>query len=343
MESVNRKKGIKDIKELMGRIRKGLGLRWRRIRLEDYYYSAGDETKKHFSARCIDRVSLRVSVFTIVFLIFYFFIRDALISVLNGIAWTAMVHVLAKKRRRNRARRNKEKILKKEAIDRFLDLTKDKEPEEFFDLIQDLLSKDALFSKLKCTKDNEGRPLIITGYFQGTRIGIYAKDPKGNTMIDGGDLKDFVKYCRIIGLKTGLYITNSTFDYAARGYAAGLGGDFNLILADKETLYNAFIKQGSLFSMADLEKRIEQAALEQSYGARHNLKNVLALKRVKTYGILSVLIAMYSIKVPYTLYYIFVSIILLCLSVTALVKWEIERHRRDIEESIKLDKIMEIE
>ena len=58
---------------------------------------------------------------------------------------------------------------------------------------------------------------------------------------------------------------------------------------------------------------------------------------------LSILIAVYSAMVPYTLYYIFVSLILMCLSVTALVRWEIEKFREEAENSVKLDSVMDTE
>lgn len=346
MDNINWKeiwtKMSRDVRKLAGRIKKETARRWRRTRLEDYYYSGG-ESQKNFRARSIDKIFFRILVFLSVSLAFYFLSRDFPISVFNGVVWTAAVHVIAGGRRKKKAEKNKERILKQRALDKFSHLTEDKSSGEFFAMVQELLRDNELFSELNCVTEDEGRPVIIRGYFKGEKTGIYAKKLEKDGMVAEKELKDFVEYCRITGLENGIYITNGAFDYAARGYAAGLD-DFNLFLADKEAIYKIFIKNNNgLFSMTDLEKKVEQAALEQSHSVKHNLKKILALRRVKTYAVLSILIGIYSVKVPYTLYYIFVSAVLLCLSVTALVRWKVERHKEHVEEGIKLDRAMDIE
>lgn len=330
-----------ELKGLLNRIRTWSGSRWRRTKLDDYYYSGG-ETDKNLRAKGIDRLFLRGLLFLTILLTCYFLTENFIVGALIGVLGVTVFHMLAKGRRKARISTNKEKMFEKEAIHKFLCIAEEKGPKEFFQLIGDLLNKSGLFSELRLIEDDKGNPLIITGNFKAEKVGIYGKKLGPERMVKKEDLEEFVSYCQSRGLENGVYIANGIFDYRARGYAAGLDV-FNLLLADTEVLYRGFLKQGFLFSMEELQGNMEQLALEQSHGAQHSLKKILALRRVKTYGVLSVIIAVYSVMVPYTLYYIFVSIVLLCLSATALVRWEIERHREDAENSIKLDRVMDME
>jgi len=328
-----------EIKGLLGCVREWLAARWRKARMNDYYYSGG-ETQKDFRARSIDRLFSRGVVFFLTASLVYFLVQNFLISVITGAMWTIMFHVLAKSRRNKRIVGNRERMLEKEAVDRFLRMTEDKDPGEFFYMVRGLLDKSELFAELELIKDDEDRPLLMTGYFKGEKAGVYARKLKPESMVKEKDLKEFVQYCESRGLENGIYIANGAFDYASRDYAAGLD-TFDLFIADTRALYRGFLKRDFLFPMKDLEAKIEQTVLEQSRETQHRLRKILAFRRIRTYAVLSILIAVYSVMVPYTLYYILVSSILLCLSVTALVRWEIEKFREETENSIKLDSVMD--
>lgn len=341
MKKITWAKVSSEIKGLLRRIKGRLAARWRKARMEDYYYSGG-ETQKDFRARSIDRLFSRGMVFTLTALAAYFLVQNLLISVFIGTLWTIMFNVIAKSRRKKRIARNREKILEKEAVGRFLKMTEDKDSREFFEMVRGLLGKSGQFSELELIKDDEGRPLIMEGSFKGEKAGIYGRKLKPDSMVKEKDLKEFVQYCRSRGLENGVYIANGVFDYAARDYAAGLD-DFDLFIGDTGSLYRGFLKRDFLFPMEDLEAQIEQNVLEQSREKQHSLRKILAFRRIRTYAVLSILIAVYSAMVPYTLYYIFVSLILMCLSVTALVRWEIEKFREEAENSVKLDSVMDTE
>ena len=233
-------------------------------------------------------------------------------------------------------------MLEKEAVERFLKLTADMDSGEFFNMVKEWLDRSCLCSNVKVIRDTDDRPLLITGEFKGRRTGVYAKKLKPDTMVKKDDLVEFVQYCLNRGLENGVYIASGSFDYSAREYAAGLE-TFNLYIADTGAIYRAFIKKGYVFPMEDLQSQMEQRVLEQEREERHSLGKVLAFRRIRTYAVLSILIAAYSVMVPYTLYYILVSLILLCLSVTAIVRWEVERLREEAENSIRLDSVMETE
>lgn len=329
------------MKMSVNRIKKWIGDRWRRTRIEDYYYFSGQASKNH-SARRMDRLFSRAVAMVLVTVPVYLYVRSLIIGLIVGTACTFLFHRLAAGRRQKKSRKNRLAMLEKEAIDRFTGMLEDKSPGDFFEIVRELLDKSGLFDGLETVKDNEGQILLITGRFKGEKTGIYAKKLKPDAMVKEMELKEFVQYCTGRGLENGIYIANGPFDYAAREYAVGLDF-FNLYIADTQTIYKAFLKGSLLFSMKDLEEQLEQKALERNHEMQHGLKKILAYRRIKTYAALSVLIAVYSVMVPYTLYYIFVSVVLLCLSLTALIRWEIEKFMEDAENSIKLDSAMDID
>ena len=329
------------IKQLLGRAKEWFVNRYRKAGLEDYYYSGG-QTSKNWRARSADRLFSRVAVFTAATLGIHLLVKDFPVSLFFGTGCTYLFHLAANSRRDKKIRSNRDGMLEKEAVDKFSKLTEDMDAEDFFETVKDWLGRSSLYSNPQILKDAEGRPLIITVEFKGQSTGVYAKKLKTGTMVKKKDLEQFVQYCRSRGLKKGIYIAGGSFDYSAREYAAGLE-TFDLYIADTGAVYRAFIRKGYMFSMEDLQAQLEQGVLEQNLETRHSLGKILASRRIRTYAILSILIAIYSVMVPYTLYYILVSLILLCLSVTALVRWEVERLREEAENSIRLDNVMETE
>jgi hypothetical protein len=335
------KQRLLQIKRLLGRASEWFNKRSRRASIEDYYYSGG-ETLKNRRARSIDRMFSRVVFFAAAASGAYLLVESLPIALFFAAGCTYLFHRTANSRKDKRVCRNRERMLEKEAVERFLKHTAEMDSGEFFNMVKEWLDRSGLYSNAEIIKDNEGRPLLITGEFRGLRTGVYAKKLKPDTMVKKDDLDEFVQYCISRGLENGVYIAGGSFDYSAREYAAGLE-TFNLYIADTGAIYRAFIKKGYVFSMEDLQSQMEQRVLEQDLEERHSLGKVLAFRRIRTYAVLSILIAVYSVMVPYTLYYILVSLILLCLSVTALVRWEVERLREEAENSIRLDNVMETE
>ncbi|NLZ92077.1 MAG: hypothetical protein GX918_09170 [Clostridiales bacterium] len=335
------KQRLIQIKRLLGRVVEWFKRRSREASIEDYYYSGG-EALKNRRARSIDRMFSRVVFFAAAVSGAYFLVKSIPAALFFSAGCTYLFHWSANSRRVKRARRNRERMLEKEAVERFLKLTSDMDSGEFFNMVKEWLDRSGLSSATEVIRDTDDRPLLITGEFRGQRAGVYAKKLKPDTMVKKDDLDEFVQYCLSRGLENGIYIAAGSFDYSAREYAAGLES-FNLYIADTGAIYRAFIKKGYVFSMEDLQSEMEQRVLEQDLEERHSLGKVLAFRRIRTYAVLSILIAAYSVMVPYTLYYILVSLILLCLSVTALVRWEVERLREEAENSIRLDNVMETE
>jgi predicted membrane protein len=329
------------IKHLLSCIYEWFRSRSRRAGIEDYYYSGG-EASKNRRARNVDRLFSRVTVFAAATSAAYLLVQNFLVGIFFGAGCVYLFHWLAKGRRVRRIQRNRERILEKEAVERFLKLAGDKSAGGFFEMVREWLERSSLFSNLEVIKDTEGRPLLIIADFKGQRTGIYAKKLEPEAVVKEKDLEEFVQYCESRGLENGIYIAGGAFDYSAREYVGSLDS-FNLYIADTGAIYRAFIRKGYLFSIEDLQEQLEQRVLEQNLEARHSLGKILAFRRIKTYAVLSILIAVYSVMVPYTLYYILVSVILLCLSVTALIRWEIERIREDVQNSIRLDNAMEAE
>jgi predicted membrane protein len=329
------------VKRLLGRAVEWFKSRSREASIEDYYYSGG-ETLKNRRARSIDRMFSRVVFFAAAASGTYLLVENLSAALFFAAGCTCLFHWTANSRRDKRVRRNRERMLEKEAVERFLKLTSDMDSGEFFNMVKEWLDRSGLCSATEVIRDTDDRPLLITGEFRGQRAGVYAKKLKPDTMVKKDDLDEFVQYCLSRGLENGIYIAAGSFDYSAREYAAGLES-FNLYIADTGAIYRAFIKKGYVFSMEDLQSEMEQRVLEQDLEERHSLGKVLAFRRIRTYAVLSILIAAYSVMVPYTLYYILVSLILLCLSVTALVRWEVERLREEAENSIRLDNVMETE
>ena len=83
MKKITWAKVSSEIKGLLRRIKGRLAARWRKARMEDYYYSGG-ETQKDFRARSIDRLFSRGMVFTLTALAAYFLVQNLLISVFIG-------------------------------------------------------------------------------------------------------------------------------------------------------------------------------------------------------------------------------------------------------------------
>jgi hypothetical protein len=335
------KQRLVQIKRLLGRAVEWFKRRSREASIEDYYYSGG-EALKNRRARSIDRMFSRVMFFAAAAFGAHLLVKSIPAALFFAAGCTYLFHLTANFRRDKRVRRNRERMLEKEAVERFLKHTEDLDSGEFFNVVKEWLDRSGLFSGSKVLRDTDDRPLLITGEFMGQRTGVYAKKLKPDTMVKKEDLEQFVQYCLSRGLENGVYIADGSFDYSAREFAAGLES-FNLYIADTGAIYRAFIRKGYVFSMEDLQSQMEQRALEQDLEERHSLGKVLAFRRIRTYAVLSILIAAYSVMVPYTLYYILVSLILLCLSVTALVRWEVERLREEAENSIRLDNVMETE
>jgi hypothetical protein len=323
------------------RIKEWISARLREAQIQDYYYSGGN-TSKHYRARSMDRLSARMAVFVLTAVSFYVYTGNFFAALFFGGVCTYLFDRLAMQLRNKRSEKNRAVLLEKEGIDRFTQLLEDKDNRGFFEIIFETLKKTCLFKGLKLIEDDEGRPLIITGEFKGEKVGIYANRLGKDASVKEANLKEFVQYCKSRQLGNGIYIASGPFDYASRGYAAGLDS-FNLYIADTQTIYRAFIKKGFLFSMDDLEEKLEQRVFEHNKETQHSLKRILAYRRIRTYIVLGVLIAVYSAYVPYSVYYILVSIVLLCLSLTALIRWKIEKFMEDSENSIKLDSLMDAE
>ncbi len=316
-----------------------ISVRLRNARIQDYYYSGGDTTK-HYRARNLDRLFARVIVFTLTVLSFFIYTGNFFAGLFFGGVCIYLFDRLAKRFRNLRCEKNREAMLEKEAVDRFNKLLEEKTSRDFFEIVCEMLGKDHSFTGLRIIEDNEKRPFLITGRFRGEDVGIYADKLKEGTSVKEKNLEEFTRYCMDRGLKNGIYIASGPFDYSAREYAVNLDS-FNLFIADTKTMHKVFLKRGLLFPIKDLEEGLEQKILEQNEETHHRFRRILAYRRIRTYTVLGVLIAVYSVFVPYSFYYLFVSIVLFSLSLTALIKWRIEKYMEDAENSIKLDNIMD--
>lgn len=322
-----------------GYVREWISTRLEKIQMEDYYYSGGDTTK-HYWARIMDRLLARCVVFGLITPAFSLYTGRFFVGIFFGGIITYLFDRLEVHLRRTRCKNNRRTMLENEAVTRFAKQLEGKSERGFFELTLEMLGKSNLFIELELVEDDEGRPLLITGKFKEEKIGVYADKTEKDQMVKLKDLKKLVEYCKNRGLKTGIYITNGHFDYASREYAINLDS-FNLLIADKHVIYRAFLKKDYLFSMEELENELKESILERNQEAHHGWRRILAYRRIRTYTVLGALIAVYSVYVPYSFYYIFVAIVLFCLSLTALVRWKIEKYMEDAENSIKLDSVMD--
>lgn len=306
--------------------------------IENYYYSRGN-SDKNYGARWIDRVFSKAMLFVLASLVAFLFAQNLLIVFACGMLSTSLYHVGEKSLRKKRIRQRKEEFIKREVVKKFLSLIDGQDEKEFFLTIRDMLDESGHFTKLEISFDDEKRPIIMEGYLNDTKVGIYCKKLQEGQRIGRESLEEFVEYCKGCGLSEGVYITNGIFEYSSRDYLLNLY-DFKLYLADIDTLYKLILKHDFLFSIEGIEKELERGILDQARTTKDGLKKVLAFRRIKAYTALGIVIALYSKFVPYRQYYIFVAIVLLSLSLTALVQWRVEKYKESMEREMKLDEVI---
>lgn len=307
-------------------------------KVENHYYSAGDE-KKGYGARWLDRLFMRGVVFILACISGIFILENSFAVLAAGLFLTTLYYIAEKRLDRRRISKGKEQLIRKEMIKRFCERVKEVDERGFLEVMMELFEKSGFFSELKMVCDQPGQPILVEGVFKGEKVGIYCSKVKGQENIKAEDLKRFVDVCIKRGLGRGIYVTDGHFNYCAKEYATGLS-HFSLLLADIDGIYRGFLRKGLLFSRDEVENSIYSRVLDRSRTKENSIRKILSVKRTKIYITLGLLLLVYSYYVQYRFYYIFVSAILFSLGITAAIRWYMIKYKDYLEREISLDRHM---
>jgi hypothetical protein len=310
----------------------------KRKAIENYYYNKGN-TGKSFGARWLDRLLVGVFVVAVVVIWTLWRFSGYGIALAIGLLASASYYGVDRGIRRTRVLTGRESILQKEKTERFQVLVKDQDVKGFYLMLRSMLVNTEAFSDIELVLDDRERPIIMEGHLGEDRIGICCRKVDKGGYVDTEHVVEFVDYCTSRGLSNGLYITNGYFDSQAKRYMVGIK-DFRLYSADIDTIYKVFLKDNDNHPIKGIEKDIELKALEEYRMARNGLEKAMSIKRAGVYLMLGLVLAVYSRFVPFSGYYIFVSIIMLCFSATTLIRWSLHRHRNSLETEIGLDVVL---
>jgi len=306
-------------------------------KIENHYFSMGSNHKS-YSARWIDRSFGSLLIFGIIGAVIFLISQNLFLAFVVGTSVTLVNCIVRKRFTVKRIIKGKEQLMKKDTIKMFNNSIKKIRHKDFFILIKRLLEDSGYFSQLKLDLDSSDEPVIMEGSFAGERVGIFCRKQEKEQKVKVGQLKEFVAFCMNRGLNEGIFVTSGYFDYYSKEYAGSLE-DFRLYIADVDSIYNIFLKKGMLFCREEIEKQLEGNILDRKEAMEHRTRKVLAHKKIRTYVVLGLLLAFYSryVDLNYKLYYIFISIVLFCLAVTAVVRWYIEKYRCHMETEIRLE------
>lgn len=307
-------------------------------RIENHYYSMGNNVKS-YGARWMDGLIGTILVFAASgILMISIFDNLYLVLVLSSIM-TFCYYTVRKKLVKKRVIKGKELLMREETLKKFNDKVLDMNKKDFFILVKDLIENSGNITELNIDIDSSGELIVMEGNFGENRVGIYCRKVEKEQKIKLQQLKEFVNFCMNRGLEEGIYVTNGYFDQSSKEYVSTIEG-FMLYLADMDSIYNVFLKKGQFFSREAIEKQLEEDILDHKETMEYKMRKLLTYKKIKAYMVLGLLLAVYSRYVNFKLYYIFVSIILLCFAVTAAIRWHIEKYKSYMEKGLKLDQYL---
>jgi hypothetical protein len=316
------------------RITDGLGKK----AIENYYYNRGN-IGKGVGARWLDRVLVGLSVVAVVYMLALWRLSSYGAALIISFLAAAAYYAVDRGIRWARVQRGRESILKKELMDRFQVLISSKDDKGFYLMFKEILDRTGFFSDLELVLDDQERPIIIEGRLGQNGIGICCRKTEAGRYVEVRPVAEFVEYCKGRGLARGLFITNGYFEHQARKYMAETQ-DFDIYSADIDTIYRVLLKDSGALPIKDIERDIELKALE-NYGRSNNrIVKAVSLKKAGVNLALALVLAFYSRYVPFGLYYMFVSIIMLCLSLLTLIRWSICSYREAMDREITLDTVL---
>ncbi len=309
-----------------------------RRRIENHYYSMGND-KKSFGARWIDRLLSALFVFFLGLTAAVLTFDNIYLALVLGTVITSIYYLAVRTLSRRRVTRGKERLVREATVKKFADRVSGMSDRDFCALVKSLLEKSRCFAEMEPVEDSGESPVLLEGYFNGNRIGVYCMKVDGKENVKLHQLREFVEICTDRGLNQGLYITNGYFDHSSKEYA-GVLEDFMLYIGDMDSIYTAFLKKDLYLSRGEIERQIEAEIIDTSQAFEYRLRKMLAYKRIRTYVVLGLLLAGYSHYVDFTVCYIIVSIIFLSLAATAFIRWNIEKYKGFVEKEIRLEQNM---